>query len=301
MKVIFFTGKGGVGKSTSSALFACKLAEKGYSVFLNSIDPAHNLHDLFNTGLSRKPKEVLPRLTIMETDLEFWVKRYLKETEKELKETYRYQEAFNLHKYFTTLKYSPGLEEYAVLLALQDSIEKYSSMDYIIFDTPPTALTLKFLALPSVSLLWLQELIAFRKMILKKKNIITKILDSKNNKEREKDHVLLRIEKLIATYSELNRIFTDTNQTSIFLVLNPDKLSLSESKDIRDRLKDLNISLPYVILNKLKNRKEIPDHMMKEFPESTIFTIEKQNDEIIGFDMFRRIDLEHEINIVRNR
>ncbi|MCK5201063.1 MAG: ArsA family ATPase, partial [Spirochaetales bacterium] len=175
MKVIFFTGKGGVGKSTSSAIFAYKLAKAGKSVFLNSIDPAHNLHDIFDTKLGVIPKDVVDGLSVVETDLEQWVKKYLKDTEKEFKEVYKYQEAFNLHKYFRTLKYSPGLEEYAVLLALRDTIEKYSDRDYIVFDTPPTALTLKFLALPSVSLLWLRELVKFRQMILDKKEIVTKI------------------------------------------------------------------------------------------------------------------------------
>lgn len=287
-----------MGKSTSSALFAYKLAAAGKSVFLNSIDPAHNLHDLFGCKLGSKPKEIIPGLTIMETDLDKWVKKYLKNTEKELKDVYRYQEAFNLHKYFKTLKYSPGLEEYAVLLALQDCIEKYSDRDYIIFDTPPTALTLKFLALPSTSLLWLKELVNFRTMILEKKKIVTKILNEKTGITKESDPVLLRIEKLIKTYGILRDQFSDGDATKIILVLNPDKLSLSESKDIRDRLKELEISLPYAILNKLEAGSAISEEYEREFPESTVFSLEKQEKEIIGIEDFERINLEKEIEAI---
>ena len=164
-RVLFFVGKGGVGKSTNSSLFALKLARNGKRVLLNSIDPAHNLHDIFQVSLGSKPKQIVPGLEAMETDLDQWVKKYLKDTERDFRSVYKYQESFNLHKYFRTLKYSPGLEEYAVLLALVDTLRRFADRDYIVFDTPPTALTLKFLALPDVSLLWLSELSQFRQLI----------------------------------------------------------------------------------------------------------------------------------------
>lgn len=300
MKVIFFTGKGGVGKSTSSALFASKLAAMGKRVFLNSIDPAHNLHDIFECRLGAMAKEIAPGLTIMETDLDFWVKKYLKDTEREFKDIYRYQEAFNLHKYFNTLKYSPGLEEYAVLLALQDSIEKYSDRDYIVFDTPPTALTLKFLALPSVSLLWLEELLKFREMILEKKGIISKILKKGENGASETDPVLKRINGLIETYRSLADLFRDGEKTKVFLVLNPDRLSLSESRDIHKRLKSLGIGLPFVVYNKCDPPARVPESLKEEFSESNIFAMEKRELEMIGLKTFHSINLDREIGILLN-
>ena len=291
LKVIFFTGKGGVGKSTSSVVFAYKLAEAGKSVLLNSIDPAHNLHDIFDTKLGPVPKDVVDKLSVMETNLEQWVKKYLKDTEKEFKEVYRYQEAFNLHKYFKTLKYSPGLEEYAVLLALQDTIDKYSDRDYIIFDTPPTALTLKFLALPSVSLLWLKELVKFRQMILDKKEIVTKIKEGKKGLEVEKDPVLKRIEGLIQTYQNLSDFFVDSRKTKIIVVMNPDKLSLSESRDIVTRLKDLDMTIPYIILNKYVGDESICKTLESDFKEIEIIRFNKNDSEILGLDCIEGIDL----------
>ena len=61
-RVLFFVGKGGVGKSTNSSLFALKLARSGRQVLLNSIDPAHNLHDIFQLSLDAKPKRIVPGL-----------------------------------------------------------------------------------------------------------------------------------------------------------------------------------------------------------------------------------------------
>ena len=291
MKVIFFTGKGGVGKSTSSALFAYKLAKSGKRVILNSIDPAHNLHDIFDCKLNFSPKEIISGLSVMETNLDQWVKKYLRDTEKDFKEVYKYQEAFNLHKYFKTLKYSPGLEEYAVLLALEDTIKKYNNYDYVIFDTPPTALTLKFLALPSVSLLWLRELVKFRQMILNKKDIVTKIKDGKKGTELEKDPVLKRIENLIITYQQLADRFEDSRNTKIVVVMNPDKLSLSESKDIYTRLNDLNMTIPYIILNKFKGDESICETLEKEFKGTEVLRFPQNETEIVGLDCLGGLDL----------
>jgi anion-transporting ArsA/GET3 family ATPase len=73
-RVLFFVGKGGVGKSTNSSLFALKLARGGKRVLLNSIDPAHNLHDIFKISLGPKPKQIVPGLEAMETDLDQWLR-----------------------------------------------------------------------------------------------------------------------------------------------------------------------------------------------------------------------------------
>jgi arsenite/tail-anchored protein-transporting ATPase len=291
VKILFFIGKGGVGKSTHSALFAVKLANnKQKNVFLNSIDPAHNLCDIFKISPSSKSREIYPRLTMIETDLDSWMKKYLKDTERDFKSLYKYQAAFNLQKYFKTLKYTPGLEEYAVLLALQSAIEENSNADYIIFDTPPTALTLRFLALPHTSLLWLKELREFRRLILDKKEIITRIRKEKNV-PRENDPVLNKIDSLGQTYEKLTSLFKDPAVTSIFLVLNPDKLSLSESIRIRDTLGDLGMPALSLILNKYCGEEEFLQTLKKEFSKNRIFITEKKEKEILGIDTLLSVPL----------
>ena len=291
MKILIFVGKGGVGKSTSSALFAVKLAQSGKKVILNSIDPAHNLHDIFKMPLGSKPKQILPNLSAMETDLNQWVKRYLKSTEEEFKSVYKYQEAFNLHKYFKILKYSPGLEEHAVLLALVDTIDRHKNKDYIIFDTPPTALTLKFLALPDVSLLWLQELIRFRQLILDKKEIITRIKKGRKGEAVAGDQILAKIESLVSNYRNLACLLKSPGATMVFLVLNPDKLSLAESLTIRQELKGLKMYIPFLILNKCREDEGFVRILEKEFQDLKILKVYEQREEVTGLKMLEAIDL----------
>jgi arsenite/tail-anchored protein-transporting ATPase len=289
MKILFFIGKGGVGKSSCSAVFAVKLASAGKTVLLNSIDPAHNLHDIFKTKLSSKPKKIINNLNIMETNLNNWIKIYLKNTEDSFKSVYKYQEAFNLHKYFKTLKYSPGLEEYAILLALSDTIKKYNDNDYIIFDTPPTALTIKFLALPDITLLWLKELSKFRKLILNKKEIITRI--KKGEETQEKDQVLSKLKFMSEDYQNLAKNFKDTNKTSIIIITNPDKLSLCESLSISQELNNLNIPYPFIILNKYCGEDQCLKKLKTNFSNSKIVEIYKQKYELIGLEKLKSVNL----------
>jgi len=272
-RVLFFIGKGGVGKSTNSSLFALKLARSGKRVLLNSIDPAHNLHDIFQIRLISKPKLVIPGLEAMETDLDQWVKKYLKDTERDFRSVYKYQEAFNLHRYFKTLKYSPGLEEYAVLLALMDTLRRFADRDYIVFDTPPTALTLKFLALPDVSLLWLQELSQFRQLILDKEQIITRIKQGGKQGSRERDPILGKIADLVDLYRGMSQLLKNPTNTRMFLVLNPDELSLAESQLIWREMSNLGIEVPYLVLNKAGEDGEFVKRIQNEFADARILIL----------------------------
>jgi arsenite-transporting ATPase len=289
-QLLFFVGKGGVGKTTCASLLALKLARSGRGVLLNSIDPAHNLHDVFQMPLSARPRRIVPGLQAMETDLESWVKRYLKQTEEDLRSVYRYQETFNLHRYFRTLRYSPGLEEYAVLLALEDTVRRYDGRQFILFDTPPTALTLRFLALPDNALLWLRELSAFRRLILEKKEIIVRVKQGRKGVLKDVDPILEKLEGLTGRYQQVSDLLKDPARTRIFLVLNPDRLSLSESKVIWNSLRGLGIRIAYLILNKLKGEGGPDAAVAREFPGARLLSIpRKLCDDITGLELLESL------------
>ena len=116
---IFFVGKGGVGKSTSAALNAVFLAQKGFRVLIVSLDPAHNLSDIFQMNFSDKELKIASDISAIEVDQDQWIKAYLKDVRNQIKKTYSYLTAFNLENYFKVIKHSPGLEEYALILAFK--------------------------------------------------------------------------------------------------------------------------------------------------------------------------------------
>ncbi len=269
----FFIGKGGVGKSTTSALTALKLAHTGHDVLLVSMDPAHNQRDIFQEPFSEKPKQVTPLLSIKEIDTDYWIKTYLKETESQLKKMYSYQGAFNIQNYYHVLKYSPGLEEYAMLLAFENTLQTAADINTIVFDMPPTALTLRFFSLPFITLVWLQELLQLRKTIYEKKEIISKI--KLGHKSIEQDKVKARLKTLIESHARLRDLFF-AETTHINLVLNNDPLSLAESVRIQQKLRDVGIKISAIILNKVEENKLTRDIdstfnglPIKRFPKSS--------------------------------
>ena len=247
-QLYFFIGKGGVGKSTTSALTAVHLAAAGRRTLLVSMDPAHNQRDIFDTPFTERPRRVARNLAVKEIDADYWIKRYLKQTRDQIKRTYTYQSAFNLQDHFKILQFSPGLEEYALLLAFEHVVHRADDQDAIVFDMAPTALSLRFFSLPSITLVWLNELLKLRTSIYAKKEIISKI--KVGRKSIETDRVKEKLNALIQTHTHLKSHFMSAH-THVHLVMNSDRLSFSEALRIRKRLADIPIDIARLVVNKV--------------------------------------------------
>jgi arsenite-transporting ATPase len=282
-QLLFFIGKGGVGKSTSSALTSVYLASKPYKTLLVSMDPAHNQRDIFEQDFTEKPKPVSETLMVKEVDTDFWIEKYLKETTEQIKDTYKYESAFNLQNYFNVLQFSPGLEEYALLLAFEDTLHKYSDHDYIVFDMAPTALTLRFFSLPFITLIWLEELLTLRSEIYKKKEIISKIKIA--GKEIEQDRVKAKLKSLIGNYEHLQQHFL-SETTTVNLVMNNDKLSFSEAFRIRKKLSDIGIAINRIVINKLA-QDESTTEIENEFKEQKIGKLRLAPEGLTGYEVLK--------------
>jgi len=243
----FFIGKGGVGKSTTSALTALGGADAGRTTLLVSLDPAHNQRDIFRMTFSAKPKRVAPNLSVQEIDVDRWMQSYLKQSIDLLKKEYAYQSAFNIQQHFNVLKFSPGLEEYALLLAFEDVLSHAAAVDDVIFDMPPTALTLRLFSLPVITRVWLQELLDLRTKIYERKAIISKI--KWKSIEIEQDKVKHRLQKLIEANDKQAACFR-AGTTSINLVVNNEALSQSEAIRICQKLHQIDMTITRLIINK---------------------------------------------------
>ncbi|HDP81368.1 MAG TPA: ArsA family ATPase [Spirochaetes bacterium] len=264
-RVFFFLGKGGVGKSTISSLAAMTLAAENADTLLLSLDPAHNLSDIFQKKFSSKPKKVSSRLLVMEIDERAQMRKYLKAMENRLKQAYRYHSAFNLGGYFSIVRHSPGIEEYALLRSFMEAYRRYNRIDAIVVDLPPTALALKFLRLPSLSILWLEKLLELRRTILEKKEIISRIKIGPRTMER--DRVLRGIEESLDHYRHSRDVLVGTDTASYYIVTNNDALSMSETMKINSEARGMGLPLKGAIINRLPLCDNEPKHRRGSWPE----------------------------------
>ncbi|CAB50153.1 ArsA family ATPase [Pyrococcus abyssi] len=300
-RVIFVIGKGGVGKTTSSASISVALAKAGYRTLIVSLDPAHNLGDVFMEKLSDKPREIIDNLYASELDMEGMIKGYLEHLEKNLKNMYRYLTVINLEKYFEVLRYSPGIEEYATLEAIREILVKGDEWDVIVFDTPPTGLTLRVLALPRISLVWTEKLIDIRKKILERRRAITKIqgeqkfvIDGEEIKlptREEEDAVMRELKAYRDEIKFVEDVLTNPNKTSVIAVMNPEFLPLYETKRAYESLKKFKIPFNMVVMNKvIKLKREIPEIRVKlEAQEKVLSEVKREfpGVEIVEIPMFQ--------------
>jgi arsenite-transporting ATPase len=299
-RTVFVIGKGGVGKTTTSAALAVALSKKGYRTLIVSLDPAHNLGDVFMVKLKDKPKRLADNLYASELDMEKLIKAYLKHLEKNLKHMYRYLTVINLEKYFEVLSFSPGIEEYATLEAIREILAEGDEWDVIVFDTPPTGLTLRVLALPRISLIWADKLIEIRRKILERRRAIAKIQGDQKfvvdgeeftlPKDEEEDAVMKELKAYREEVEFVEKVLTDPDKTSVIAVMNPEMLPLYETERAHESLRKFKVPFNLIVVNKVITlREEIPELKVKlEAQEKVLEEIGKKfkGVEVIKIPMF---------------
>lgn len=275
-------------KTTTSAALSVALAKRGYKTLIVSLDPAHNLGDVFMVKLNDKPKKLMENLYASELDMEKLIKSYLKHLENNLKHMYRYLTVINLEKYFEVLSFSPGIEEYATLEAIREILSNGEEWDVIIFDTPPTGLTLRVLALPKISLIWADKLIEIRRKILERRRAVAKIHGEQKfmlegeeftlPKEEEEDPVMRELRTYREEVAFVEKVITDPDRTSVVAVMNPEMLPLYETERAYKSLKKFKVSFNMIVINKVITlERDIPELKVRlEAQERVLREVEKK-------------------------
>ncbi len=261
VRLVYSIGKGGVGKTTCAAALALQSSVR-WRTLVVSLDPAHNLGDVLETRLTNKPSGLSSNLSASEVDMEAAISRYLKQSSERLKTMYHYLKVINLEGYLDALRLSPGIEEYATLQAMEELIrEAESDYDVLVFDTPPTGLTLRVLALPRVSVLWGEKLSNLRREILDKRRTLKNIhgerkfvVDNTEHRlptEEKDDAVMQELNDYVSRMSKMAALQSDATRCRVMPVMNADRLSLFETKRAFAALEGLGMPIGPIIVNKV--------------------------------------------------
>lgn len=219
-RVIFVGGKGGVGKSTLSSALAL-LWGKQKRTLLISTDPAHNLRDIFSVPESSSPVLVESQLYLLEIEPKKEVEHYISQVAKMTKGFISASSYAMLDLYYDNVKKSGNAQESALFDRLIHIIMQ-EDWEQIVVDTAPTGHTLRFFALPRVLREW-------HKMLLneqERNDHVEGIIGSIEGKNPLKD----RLEKRYILYNGFLNKLHNPKEVGIAFVLNPEHLSIQETK-----------------------------------------------------------------------
>ncbi|WP_019230392.1 TRC40/GET3/ArsA family transport-energizing ATPase [Sedimentibacter sp. B4] len=262
-KIIFFGGKGGVGKTTCSASYAVYSAQAGLKTLLVSTDPAHSTSDIFEKNIGDTITNIMPNLDAIEINGEKESKLYMDSVRKSLKNIVSTVIVKEINKQIDAAAVSPGTEEAALFDKMIDIItEQVREYDRIIFDTAPTGHTVRLLTLPELLGAWLETLISKRQ-----KSVSLMSMANHNGyadkSEAEKDEVIKILKRRLDKINLAKKIMMDEKLLSFIFVINAEKLPIDETVKAINILEKYNISVDGIIVNKI-----LPDSIQDNFWKS---------------------------------
>ncbi len=223
-RIILYTGKGGVGKTTVAAATALKCARLGYKTIVVSTDPAHSLRDSFNKELGPEPKKIGENLFGQEIDVYYSVEKYWGKLTEYLQSLLGWMNVDDiLAEEFSVF---PGMEEISAFLWVNNHYHE-ADYDVIIVDSAPTGETLRLLSLPDIARWWLVKIFPIEKRVMRViKPAIRVVSNMPLPEEKTYDAIEILFEKLDA----IRQVLADPKVTSMRLVMNLENMVIKETQ-----------------------------------------------------------------------
>lgn len=246
MRIVLFTGKGGVGKTTTAAATALRLADRGVKTLLLSTDIAHSLGDALDVPLSGEPQEVASSLWAVQLDTQGRFEAAWRDVQKFLIDLLSRSGVDPITA--DELTVLPGVDEVLALLAVRE-LAAAGNWDALVVDCAPTAETLRLLALPEALSWYLQKVFPAQRRIAKGMRPIASMLGRAD--VIPPDNIFDALLRLNDELAAVRQLLGDPTVTSVRLVLTPESVVAAEARRTFTALSLYGYSVDLVIANRV--------------------------------------------------
>jgi arsenite/tail-anchored protein-transporting ATPase len=223
-RILLYTGKGGVGKTSIAAATALLCAERGLRTIVLSTDIAHSLADAFDMPLGPEATPIVPNLDGQEPDVYYNIARYWRTIQNYVSELFAWRGLDDVMAEEMTVL--PGMDELGNLLWIADHVDS-GKYDVVVVDAAPTGETLRLLSLPDASRWWIERIAPIGRRVSR---LGRPMLERVLGIPIPQDEVFAAAERLLDRLADVHRLLSDPDRTSVRITLALDKLSVAEAR-----------------------------------------------------------------------
>jgi arsenite-transporting ATPase len=303
MRILLFSGKGGVGKTSIAAATGVRLSERGYRTLIMSVDPAHSLADSFDLekalfhGSTSDPHRLRPNLDILEVNIQKEIKRHWAEIASYLTSILRTSGLSEVEA--EEMAIFPGMEELSPMLYV-NQFRKEKTYDVIVLDCAPTAESLRFISMPTTLDWYMKHIFPMERKIFK---AVRPVLNRVAPVEMPSDRYFLNIKELFEKIEGIDEVLEDPTITSTRLVTNPEKMVLRETQRAFVYFALHGITVDTVIVNRVlpdevhdpffarwrESQQEILEEIQAYFNPIPVKRVPLFTREVLGFDRLSEV------------
>ena len=245
MRVVLFTGKGGVGKTSVAAATAVRCAQAGYRTVVMSTDPAHSLGDSFDVELGAEATKVAENLWAHEVSSLHEMQRHWAKLHEYAVEVFSTQ---GLDEVLADeVANPPGMDEVASLMWIKHYAQR-AEHDVLIVDCAPTGETLQLLTFPDAAKWWLDKIYPWSRRAMR---VARPVLQPMMGMPLPSDEVYASLKDLLLDLDGMRKVLTDPEVTTVRIVLNLEKMVIKEAKRAYTYLSLFGYVTDAVVVNRL--------------------------------------------------
>jgi arsenite-transporting ATPase len=297
MRILLFTGKGGVGKTTIAAATAARAAQDGHRTLITSTDPAHSLADSFDVALGDEVSQIGRNLWAEQIDAQSRLESNWRDIQEYIISFLNWAgiDAIEAEE----LSVIPGLDEIFSLTDVKRHVDS-GRFDLLVIDCAPTAETLRLLSLPEVMNWYIERIFPVERRVVK---TIRPILTRITTMPIAEDRIFAAVERLHRNLEGVGKILRDEERASVRLVVNPEKMVIAEARRTYTYLSLFGYRVDAIIANRIIPEdvtdpyfgkwKEIQNEHLATIRESfepvPVLTARLFEQEMVGFDLLNRM------------